>query len=117
LIKVWAPKVRATRADRTIREKDLMSIFAKSALLGLGLLASVAPNAFAQRDNIAALPPSASVSTPVLVGPTGNPVVASPNYVGPNPGKLWGGQERQSMAVQPSPVYPGPALNSDVGDE
>ena len=94
-----------------------MSIFAKSALLGLGLLASVAPNAFAQQANIAALPPAAAVSAPVLVGPTGNPVVASPHYVGPNPGKLWGNPEKQTTAVRPSPVYPGPSPSGDGGGD
>jgi len=48
-----------------------------------------------------------------VVRPTG----ASPQYVGPDPGRGYYPTEKQTRVVQPSPVYPGPTLNSDkVGD-
>lgn len=95
-----------------------MSTFIKSALLGLSLAAGAALSAYAQTDNVAALPPTGGVSAPAAVGPSvAYPVAAAPKYVGPNPGKAWGTPEKQTLAVQPSPTYLGPPLSGDRGDE
>ena len=78
-----------------------MSHFAKSALLGLGLVVGVAAAAAAQSNNLASLPPADAVA-PATVAP-------NTNYPGPNPGKGWyNSSERQTQAVQPSAAYPGP---------
>ncbi len=113
-----------------------MSPLFKSAMLSLGLLAGAGVSAYAQSDNIAALPPDAAgtpapqgvlvAPSPQYVGPepgitwsateknTG-PVQPSPQYVGPDPGVTWGAQERQTQPVQPSPEYLGPALTTESG--
>ena len=84
-----------------------MSSLVKSAVLGFALLTGVAASAYAQSDNIAALPPNAA-ATPA---PQGAVVAPSPAYVGPAPGITWSAQERQTQPVQPSPEYVGPKLN------
>ena len=76
-----------------------MSKFAKSMLLSFGLIAGSAVAAYAQSDNIAALPPNAAPA---------RTVVPSGAYPGPNPGKGWGIKESQSGPVVPSPAYVGP---------
>ena len=107
-----------------------MSSFVKSAVLSFGLAAGVVGSAYAQSDNIAALPPDAPATaapqgavvapSPKYVGPEPGitwsaqekqmqPVQASPRYVGPDPGVTWSAQERQTQPVQPSPQYIGPS--------
>ena len=110
-----------------------MSTLVKSAVLSLGLVAGVAASAFAQANNVAALPPGAAAPaaaapvgpapSPQYVGPnpgTGfygglvqqqQPVTPSPDYVGPKPGSGWYGKEQQTQQVQPSQPYPGPRPN------
>jgi hypothetical protein len=70
----------------------------------MGLLASVAFGAYAQTDNVAALPPGAQAPMPPAAV-----VAPSANYVGPAPGQTWTAQERQTQPVQPSEAYVGPA--------
>jgi hypothetical protein len=82
-----------------------MSTLVKSAVLSLSLLAGATVSAYAQSDNIAALPPNAA-ATPA---PQGAVVAPSPAYVGPAPGITWSAQEKQTQPVQPSPAYVGPA--------
>ena len=111
-----------------------MSSLVKSTVLSLGLLAGAAASAYAQSENIAALPPDAAATpapqgavvapSPRYVGPdpgitwsaaeknTG-PVQPSPKYVGPDPGVTWGAQERQTQPVQPSQQYVGPSPTID----
>ena len=104
-----------------------MSKFAKSALLSLGLIAGATASAFAQSNNIAALPPNAPPAT--AVAPSGSypgpdpgrgwygkesqtgPVAQSPKYVGPKPSSGWYAHETQTQPVQPSPQYIGPKPN------
>jgi hypothetical protein len=115
-----------------------MSPLVKSAVLSLSLLAGAAVSAYAQSENIAALPPDAPATpapqgiviapSPRYVGPdpgvtwsaaeknTG-PVQPSPKYVGPDPGITWSAQERQTLPVQPSPDYVGPALTTETGGD
>ncbi|HEV8677963.1 MAG TPA: hypothetical protein VGQ90_01210 [Stellaceae bacterium] len=108
-----------------------MSIFAKSAVLSLGLLAGIATVANAQSTSIAALPPGAAAAPPSAVQPSGvypgprpgsgwyprneqqtQSVQSSPTYVGPKPGEGWYPRsEQQSQTVQPSPQYVGPKPN------
>lgn len=78
-----------------------MSKFTKSLLLSLGLIAGATTAAYAQSDNIAALPP-------VTTAPAAAGVVPSGPYPGPNPGKGWGIRESNSGPVVPSPAYVGP---------
>jgi hypothetical protein len=113
-----------------------MSPLLKSTVLGVGLLAGAAASAYAQSENIAALPPDAAADaspqsvavapSPKYVGPdpgitwsaveTNNgPVQPSPQYVGPDPGVTWGTQERQTQPVQPSQEYVGPSLAIESG--
>src|SRR3954462_12232175 len=75
----------------------------KSTILGMGLIAGVAFSAFAQTDNVAALPPGAQAPTPPAAA-----VAPSANYVGPKPGELWSAQEKQTQQIRPSEAYVGP---------
>lgn len=75
----------------------------KSTILGAGLLAGVAFSAFAQTDNVAALPPGTQAPTPPAAA-----VAPSAKYIGPAPGETWGAQERQTQQVRPSEAYVGP---------
>lgn len=79
----------------------------KSTILGAGLLVGVAFGAYAQTDNVAALPPGAQAPTPpaAIVAP-------SAKYIGPAPGETWSAQERQTQQVRPSEAYIGPAPGS-----
>ena len=75
----------------------------KSTILGMGLLTGVTFGAYAQRDNVAALPPGAQAPTPPAAA-----VAPSQGYVGPKPGESWSAQERQTQSVRPSEAYVGP---------
>jgi hypothetical protein len=91
----------------------------KSTILGMGLLTGVAFGAYAQTDNVAALPPGAQAPTPpaAVVAPSANyigptwtaqekqtqPIRPSEAYVGPAPGQTWTAQEKQTRPVTPSP--------------
>ena len=99
-----------------------MSTTLKSAMIGLSLVISVAGAAFAQTDNLAALPPESTVTPAAPTGPATFEVVrptgVSPQYVGPDPGRGAYPAEKQTRVVEPSPVYPGPSISSgNVGDE
>ena len=77
----------------------------KSTILGVGLLAGIAFGAYAQTENIAALPPGAQAPTPPAAA-----IAPSANYVGPAVGGLWSTQEKQTQPVQPSAeAYRGPS--------
>ena len=80
-----------------------MSRYLKSMLLSLGLIAGATAGAYAQSDDIAALPPNA---------PPATTVVPSGGYPGPDPGRGWYGRETQSGPVAPSPGYVGPKPSS-----
>jgi hypothetical protein len=75
-----------------------MSPLVKSAVLSLGLLAGVSVSAFAQSENIAALPPNA----PATPAPQSVIVAPSPRYVGPDPGITWSAKEKNTGPVRPS---------------
>src|SRR3954464_11287893 len=75
----------------------------KPAILGVGLLAGVAFGAYAQTDNVAALPPGAQAPKPPAAA-----VAPSEAYVGPKPGELWSAPEKQNQTVRPSEAYVGP---------
>ena len=75
----------------------------KSTILGMGLLAGVAFSAYAQTDNVAALPPGAQAPTPPAAA-----VAPSQGYIGPKPGELGAWQEKQTQTVRPSEAYVGP---------
>jgi hypothetical protein len=78
----------------------------RSTILGAGLLAGVAISAYAQTDNVAALPPGAQAPTPPAAA-----VAPSADVGGPKPGELWSSQEKQTQPVRPSAVaYGGPKL-------
>ena len=55
----------------------------KSTILGIGLLTGVAFSAYAQTDNVAALPPGAQAPTPPAAA-----IAPSQGYIGPKPGEL-----------------------------
>ena len=84
---------------------------AKSAILSVALLCGAAVCAHAQSNNIAALPPG----PPAVPAPQTVLVAPSPQYAGPNPGKLWNAPERQAQPVQSSEAYAGPALTTETG--
>ena len=109
-----------------------MSTLVKSTVLSLSLLAGVTAAAYAQSNNVAALPPGAAApAAPAPVGPAAalpgpNPgagwygatpstqatVTPSADAIeGPKPGQGWYGKEQQTQAVQPSESYPGPRPN------
>ena len=75
----------------------------KPTIIGMGLLAGVAFGAYAQTDNVAALPPGAQAPTPPAAA-----VAPSQGYIGPKPGDLWSAQEKQTQTVRPSEAYVGP---------
>jgi hypothetical protein len=78
----------------------------KSTLLGMGLLASVAVGAYAQTDNVAALPPGAQAPKAPAAA-----VAPSAESIGPKAGELWSAQEKQTRSVQPSSeAYGGPKV-------
>jgi hypothetical protein len=108
-----------------------MSSLAKSTVLSVALLGSVAFAAHAQSGSVAALPPG-TVAAPAATAPVGpsvaypgpNPgagnyptekqtqgVTASPKYVGPSPGAGVYMDEKQTQQVQPSPALHGPRPN------
>jgi hypothetical protein len=102
-----------------------MSIFLKSAVVGLGLVAGIATAAPAQTvsgaapgTSIASLPPSVPMEGPRassynhVPGPATQAVVPSGTYPGPTPGTGWYPRtEQQTQAVLPSPQYIGPRPN------
>lgn len=80
-----------------------MSILAKSAVMGVALLAGAAV-AHAQSSSVASLPPSTGAA-PAATAPVG----PSAAYPGPNPGGgFYGGTVAQQQPVTPSPQYIGP---------
>jgi hypothetical protein len=81
---------------------------AKSAILSAALLSGAAVCAHAQSTSIAALPPGA----PATPAPQAVVVAPSAQYAGPNAGKLWSAQERQTQPVQSPQAYLGPALTT-----
>jgi hypothetical protein len=107
-----------------------MSSLAKAVVLGVSLLTGVTLNAYAQSDNVAALPPGTAPTAAAPIGPSGpypgpdpgkmwstqerqtRTVAPSPNKMdGPDPGKMWSTQESQTRPVEPSPSYVGPKPN------
>ena len=100
-----------------------MSTILKSAVLGLGLAIGVAGAVCAQTaGQISALPPGAAIQTaPAPMGPAAleavRPTGASPQYVGPDPGRGYYPAEKQTRAIEQSPAYPGPAINSGEGSD
>ena len=88
-----------------------MSIFAKSALLSITLLAGVAVAAHAQSGSVAALPPGSVATTPATA-----PIGPSVTYPGPNPGSgYYGATVTQQAPVAPSPQYVGPSPGAGSG--
>ncbi len=76
----------------------------KSILVGMGLLAGVTVGAYAQTDNVAALPPGAQAPKAPAAA-----VAPSAESIGPKAGEMWSTQEKQTAPVQPSAgAYAGP---------
>ena len=75
----------------------------KSTIVGVGLLTGVAFSAYAQTDNVAALPPGAQAPTPPAAA-----IAPSQGYIGPKPGETWSTRETQTQVVRPSEAYVGP---------
>jgi hypothetical protein len=72
-----------------------MSAFARSAILSLILLSGVASIAYAQSENVAALPPEAPVAIPAAPA-----LLASQTAVlGPDPGGLWNPPNSETRPV------------------
>ena len=69
----------------------------KSTILGMGLLAGVAFGAYAQTDNVAALPPGAQAPTPPAAA-----VAPSAELYRPEARRTGVGQEKQTQTVRPS---------------
>jgi len=85
-----------------------MSPFAKSTLLSVGLLFGTAVAAHAQSGSVAALPPATPATPPAASSPVGLP--------GPNPGTgYYGGTVTQQQPVVPSPQYVGPSPGATNG--
>jgi hypothetical protein len=83
-----------------------MSVFCKSTLLSLGMVAGIAFAAQAQTSGLASLPPNPTAAPPAAASPV-PPSVAIP---GPNPGAAWAGSANATqVTVAPSPAYVGPA--------
>src|SRR6478609_4460113 len=85
------------------RRKRSMRNVVKSTILGVGLLTGVAFSAYAQTDNVAALPPGAQAPTPPAAA-----IAPSQGYIGPKPGETWSTRETQTQVVRPSEAYVGP---------
>src|SRR5215213_3245474 len=92
-----------TGTDTPFGRKRSMRNVVKSTLLGMGLLTGIALGAYAQTDNVAALPPGAQAPTPPAAA-----VAPSAGYVGPKPGEMGAWQEKQTQPVRPSEAYVGP---------
>jgi len=92
-----------------------MSPCVKSAILSLTFLAGVASIAYAQSENVAALPPASSVATP------GAPSFAPPTAVlGPDPGAAWNAPSSETRSVTrpvQSSRYLEPVRNPDHGGD
>ena len=78
----------------------------KTALLGVSLLAGSAFCAYAQSQNLAALPPDAMASPPQIAAPIGPSAVSE--QVPGQPRDLWHAPDAQA--------HLGPAPNSDRSD-
>src|SRR6478609_1768394 len=79
------------------RKRNMRNVV-KSTILGIGLLTGVAFSAYAQTDNVAALPPGAQVPTPPAAA-----IAPSQGYIGPKPGEQGAWQEKQTAPVGKSP--------------
>ena len=99
-----------------------MSTVFKSLVLGFGLVAGVAFGAQAQAVTQAPVVPGPSIANLPPEGPRASSLNNIPNnphpqvapsgaLIGPDPGKGWYPQEKQSQDVQPSPQYIGPKPN------
>jgi hypothetical protein len=90
-----------------------MAIFGKSALLSLGVLASVAFAAQAQTSGLASLPPNPAAAPPAAA----SPVAPSATMPGPNPGTASNaGMGATQTAIAPSPTYVGPSPGAGTGN-
>jgi hypothetical protein len=88
----------------------LMTLFSKSALLGMGLV-GVAFAAQAQTSGIASLPPNPTAAPPAVASPVA-PSVAMP---GPNPGTASNAGMGATQPVSPSQAYVGPSPGAGTG--
>src|SRR4051794_35512806 len=100
---MWPGPIILTGTDTPFGRKQNMRNVVKSTILGIGLLTGVAFSAYAQTDNVAALPPGAQAPTPPAAA-----IAPSQGYIGPKPGELGAWQEKQSQTVRPSEAYVGP---------
>ncbi len=75
----------------------------KSTILGMGLLAGVAVGAYAQTDNVAALPPGAQAPKAPAAA-----VAPSAGVWRPEDWRIGSTQEKQTQAVRPSEASVGP---------
>jgi hypothetical protein len=87
-----------------------MTLFSKSALLGMGLVA-VAFAAQAQTSGIASLPPNPTAAPPAAASPVA-PSVAMP---GPNPGTASNAGMGATQPLSPSQAYVGPSPGAGTG--
>ena len=79
-----------------------MSHLTRSAMLSLALLSSIASTAYAQSENLAALPPAPTVAAPA---PVTAPFAPAAAQLGPEPGGLWT-PSRSQPTIQTSVMTP-----------
>jgi hypothetical protein len=93
-----------------------MSAFARSAILSLTLLSGVASIAYAQSENLAALPPEAAVAIPAAPALNATPIAV----LGPAPGGLWNPPNSETRSVArpvQSSRYVEPVRTPDQGGD
>jgi hypothetical protein len=73
-----------------------MVYLVRSAMLSLAVLSGVTSIAYAQRENLAALPPA----PPVVAIPAPAPVAPATAVLGPDPGGLWSPPASQALPGQ-----------------
>ena len=99
-----------------------MSTVLTKFVVGVALAAGIAFGAHAQAVSQAPVVPGPSIANLPPEGPRANSlnsiqspavpqVAASGALIGPDPGKGWYAQEKQTQAVQASPNYVGPKPN------
>ena len=85
----------------TSGEPTLMTPSVKSAILGLVLMAGTAASAYAQSDNVAALPRQMAVTpAPAVVS-----VIQPTAFLGPDPGANWTANAGTPAQVEPSQQF------------
>jgi uncharacterized cupredoxin-like copper-binding protein len=90
-----------------------MSPSVKSAILSVALMAGAAASAYAQSDNVAALPRQTAVTPAPAVVSVAQPTV----FLGPDPGANWTANAGTPAQVEPSQQFSATQRNGLRNDE